>query len=39
VLFYLYEELLNPFIIGLTATPPFDDADFFTLDENYVKLL
>ena len=39
VLYFLWEELEKPFIIGLTATPPFDNADFFTLDENYLNLL
>lgn len=28
-----------PFIIWLTATPPYDDIDFFTLDDDYSKLL
>lgn len=32
-------ESHNPFIIWLTATPPYDDIDFFILDDDYVKLL
>ena len=44
VIYKLWEKLggikeLNPFIIWLTATPPYDDIDFFVLDDDYVKLL
>lgn len=44
VIYYLCENLLDeknsiPFIIGLTATPPYDDIDFFVLDDDYIKLL
>jgi superfamily II DNA or RNA helicase len=38
----LYEiigQLGNPITIGLTATPPFENADYFELDENYTNLL
>ena len=35
-----YTRLANyPLIIGLTATPPYDDIDFFILDDDYAKLL
>ncbi len=35
-----YKKLSTfPIIIWLTATPPYDDIDFFTLDEDYTKLL
>ena len=35
-----YSKIANyPLIIGLTATPPYDDIDFFTLDDDYAKLL
>ena len=39
VLYEIWTELSEPYIIGLTATPPFENADFFELDESYVKLL
>lgn len=39
VLFYLWKFLGEKFIIWLTATPPFEDADFFVLDEDYSNLL
>jgi superfamily II DNA or RNA helicase len=39
VLYEIWSSLEQPYIIGLTATPPFDNADYFELDESYVKLL
>lgn len=39
VIFYLWNYLSNPFIIWLTATPPFDNADFFDLNDDYSNLL
>lgn len=39
VIFYLRNYLNNPYIIGLTATPPFDDVDFFDLNDDYANLL
>jgi len=39
VVYHLWEILENPYIIGLTATPPFDNVDFFDLDDSYAKLL
>ena len=37
---YKYSSLANyPLMIGLTATPPYDDIDFFILDDDYAKLL
>ena len=39
VLYEIWNNLEQPYIIGLTATPPFDNADYFELDESYVKLL
>ena len=42
-IYYLWETLTvednSPFIIWLTATPPYEDVDFFVLDEDYTKLL
>lgn len=38
-LYEIWNDLAEPYIIGLTATPPFDDSDYFELDESYVKLL
>ncbi len=37
--YYLWEFLGKNFIVWLTATPPFDDSDFYIVDENYSKLL
>jgi len=35
-----YSKIANfPLIIWLTATPPYDDIDFFILDDDYSKLL
>jgi superfamily II DNA or RNA helicase len=39
VIFSLYDFLGNAHIVGLTATPPFDDIDFFDLDDSYADLL
>ncbi len=39
VLYYAWEFLEKPFIIWLTATPPFDNSDFFVLNEDYTALL
>jgi superfamily II DNA or RNA helicase len=39
VAFHLREYLQHPYVIGLTATPPFDDPDFFILDPSYANLL
>ncbi len=39
VLFEIWSDLGEPYIVGLTATPPFDDVDYFELDESYTKLL
>ena len=39
VVYHLWEMLQNPYIIGLTATPPFDNVDFFDLDDSYANLL
>jgi superfamily II DNA or RNA helicase len=39
VLFEIWSDLSEPTIIGLTATPPFDDVDYFELDLSYTKLL
>lgn len=39
VLYEIWTDLAEPYIIGLTATPPFDDSDYFELDESYVNLL
>lgn len=30
---------IAPHIVGLTATPPFKDTDYFTLDKHYINLL
>ena len=38
VVYYIYTQI-KTYIVGLTATAPFDDVDFFILDENYQKLL
>ena len=37
-----YKKLQNdlkPYVVWLTATPPFDDVDYFSLDKNYIDLL
>ena len=39
VLYEIWGNLGNPYIVGLTATPPFENADYFELDESYTKLL
>ncbi len=39
VIYFLWEWLSSPLIIWLTATPPYDDIDFFILDDDYSKLL
>jgi superfamily II DNA or RNA helicase len=39
VLFEIWSDLGEPHIIGLTATPPFEDVDYFELDLSYTKLL
>jgi len=39
VLYNLYTFLPSCYVVWLTATPPFDDVDYFTLDENYISLL
>ncbi|MBS9775369.1 DEAD/DEAH box helicase family protein, partial [Candidatus Gracilibacteria bacterium] len=39
VIYHIWEQLNKPYIIGLTATPPFEDSDFFTLDDDYIQLL
>ncbi|GAB0174764.1 MAG: hypothetical protein HHAS10_06430 [Candidatus Altimarinota bacterium] len=39
VLYEIWNELDKPYIVGLTATPPFDNVDYFELDESYTKLL
>ncbi len=39
VIYTIYEDLGSPYIIGLTATPPFESVDYFELDESYVNLL
>lgn len=44
-IYYLWNEIWksrgenSPFIIWLTATPPYEDSDFFILDDDYAKLL
>ncbi len=39
VLYEISTRLDHPYIVGLTATPPFDDADYMELDQSYVDLL
>lgn len=39
VLHEIWLDLWNPYIIGLTATPPFESTDYFELDESYTELL
>lgn len=39
VIFEFYMTLQKPYVVWLTATPPFDDLDYFSLDKNYVNLL
>lgn len=39
VIFYLWNYLGERFIVWLTATPPFENADFFVLDDDYSNLL
>ncbi len=39
VLYEIWEDLDEPMIIGLTATPPFESVDYFELDESYTRLL
>lgn len=39
VLFEIWSDLGEPMIVGLTATPPFENVDYFELDESYTKLL
>jgi len=39
VLYYLRNYLWKSFIVWLTATPPFEDSDFFILDDDYSHLL
>lgn len=39
VLFEIWNELGEPYIVWLTATPPFENVDYFELDESYTKLL
>lgn len=39
VLYMIWTDLGSPYIIGLTATPPFESVDYFELDESYTKLL
>lgn len=39
VLYEIWRDLDSPYIIGLTATPPFENSDYFELDESYTKLL
>jgi superfamily II DNA or RNA helicase len=31
--------LKRPYVVWLTATPPFEDVDYFSLDKNYIDLL
>ncbi len=39
VLFEIWNDLSEPYIIWLTATPPFESVDYFELYESYTKLL
>ena len=39
VLYEIWTDLNSPYIVGLTATPPFESVDYFELDESYTKLL
>lgn len=43
IFFHLaYDKLvkeIRPYVLWLTATPPFDDVDYFSLDKNYIDLL
>ncbi|PIE85505.1 hypothetical protein CSA08_01685 [Candidatus Gracilibacteria bacterium] len=46
VIYFLWEFLSekageedNSYIIGLTTTPPYENIDFFELDDNYLNLL
>ena len=39
VLYEIWKLLSEPYIIGLTATPPFENVDYNELDENYSQLL
>lgn len=39
VIFYLWNYLGERFIVWLTATPPFENTDFFVLDDDYSNLL
>jgi len=39
VIFDFYMTLEKPYVVWLTATPPFDDIDYFSLDKNYIDLL
>lgn len=39
VLYEIWTDLGSPYIIGLTATPPFESVDYFELDESYTRLL
>lgn len=39
VTYYLWNKLWKIFIIWLTATPPFENTDFFILDDDYSYLL
>ena len=39
VIYNFYMTLKKPYVVWLTATPPFDDVDYFSLDKNYIDLL
>jgi len=39
VVYYLRSFLWESYIIGLTATPPYENTDFFLLNQDYSKLL
>jgi len=39
VIYYLWQFLWEKFIVWLTATPPFENSDFFILDDDYSNLL
>ncbi len=38
-LYHIWQFLDKPFIVWLTATPPFENSDFFILNDDYTALL
>ena len=39
ITYFKLKKEIRPYIVWLTATPPFVDVDYFSLDDNYIDLL